>query len=386
VAYISNGTISIFKGTAPTGVAANLTTGGSIPNGTYNYKVAAVFSGVGESLPSSAANVTVANSTNDAVILTWTAVTGASSYKIYRKLSTDSNYVKYITSTTNSVVDTNQIQSDGSPQTSDEVSNIVLGSGTSFSTSGVIAGNSFKVSLDPVIYQVASVVSDTKLTLSVNYTASAVINSGYQVCNYYTPNLGLAEIDKGTADWPYWLTAEVIRKLDQKFGSGTASGLDVDKVDGFNASKTAVANEIPVKDSSGDLALPTGSVLVSTATNINNDKLQVKGSAFIRNSDTSGTGVLITGGATTPIIDGYTYNQGVGAPLALQVTTGKNVLIGTSTDANTGKLQVAGDIALTSVTTYSSATQGAASALPATPAGYLKITIDGNVRKIPYYE
>lgn len=219
MAYISNGTISIFKGTAPTGISASLTTGGSIPAATYNYVVAAVFSGVGESLPSAAANATVVDTTNDAVYLAWTAVTGASSYKIYRKASGSPTYTEFLTSATNSVLDTNQVRTAGSPQVSDTVGNKVLGSGTSFLT-GVTVGNSFKVRGDSVIYQVASITSDTLLSLSVLYGGTAVVGLQYQISNYYTPNLNLAEIDMYTADWPHWLTTEVIRRLDQKFTNG----------------------------------------------------------------------------------------------------------------------------------------------------------------------
>lgn len=218
MAYISNGTISIYKGTAPIGLSASLTTGGTIPLATYNYKLAAVFPS-GESLPSAAVNAVVANSTNDAVYLTWTAVTGATSYRIYRKASTDANYTEYLTSATNSLLDTNQVRSSGSPQVSDTVSNKVVGSGTTFLT-GVTVGNSFKVRSDSVIYQVAAITSDTLLSLSVNYEGSAVTGGQYQISNYYTPNLNLAEIDMYTADWPHWLTTEVIRRLDQKFTNG----------------------------------------------------------------------------------------------------------------------------------------------------------------------
>ena len=44
-----------------------------------------------------------------------------------------------------------------------------------------------------------------------------------------------------------------------------------------------------------------------------------------------------------------------------------------------------GALQLTAPGTSTSATAGAAAALPATPAGYLTVTIDGTARKIPYY-
>lgn len=36
--------------------------------------------------------------------------------------------------------------------------------------------------------------------------------------------------------------------------------------------------------------------------------------------------------------------------------------------------------------TFTSAIAGSASALPATPAGYLSITLDGTAYKVPYYK
>lgn len=81
---------------------------------------------------------------------------------------------------------------------------------------------------------------------------------------------------------------------------------------------------------------------------------------------------------------------GTGYTSRLYITHAGNVLIGTTTDAGTGKLQVAGTTASTdfnwvgsSVTT--SATAGSASALPALPVGYLRIYVDGEVRRIPIY-
>ena len=43
------------------------------------------------------------------------------------------------------------------------------------------------------------------------------------------------------------------------------------------------------------------------------------------------------------------------------------------------------DLALNPTTTYTSATAGSASALPALPLGYIEITIGSTAVKIPYY-
>jgi hypothetical protein len=48
-------------------------------------------------------------------------------------------------------------------------------------------------------------------------------------------------------------------------------------------------------------------------------------------------------------------------------------------------LPAAGVLPLTGQTTATSATGGAATALPAAPVGYLEVSINGTVRKIPYY-
>jgi hypothetical protein len=59
-----------------------------------------------------------------------------------------------------------------------------------------------------------------------------------------------------------------------------------------------------------------------------------------------------------------------------------NVGVGTFSAAS--KLQVQGDITLTSSTTATTATAGAQT-LPANPVGFLVVSINGTSRKIPYY-
>jgi hypothetical protein len=59
--------------------------------------------------------------------------------------------------------------------------------------------------------------------------------------------------------------------------------------------------------------------------------------------------------------------------------------VGVGTFAAASKLQVQGDITLTSSTTATAATAGTSGAIPAQVAGYLVISINGTSRKIPYY-
>jgi hypothetical protein len=59
--------------------------------------------------------------------------------------------------------------------------------------------------------------------------------------------------------------------------------------------------------------------------------------------------------------------------------------VGVGTFAAASKLQVQGDITLTSSTTATTATAGTSGAIPAQVAGYLVVSINGTSRKIPYY-
>jgi hypothetical protein len=62
--------------------ATRSATGGTLAAGTYYYKVSAV-NGAGQTLPSSQVSVTTTGTTSS-VVLTWTAVAGATGYRVYR--------------------------------------------------------------------------------------------------------------------------------------------------------------------------------------------------------------------------------------------------------------------------------------------------------------
>ena len=89
----------------------------------------------------------------------------------------------------------------------------VVGVGTAFLIN-VAIGNSIKVAGIDVTYQVASVLADDQLTLSAPYQGATANNAAYQVGTGFTDNFSLVEIDDGDNDWPYHLTAGVIRPLD----------------------------------------------------------------------------------------------------------------------------------------------------------------------------
>jgi hypothetical protein len=67
-------------------------------------------------------------------------------------------------------------------------------------------------------------------------------------------------------------------------------------------------------------------------------------------------------------------------------TIAQNDRVGIGTNTPSTKLQVEGDISVNSATTATTVgAAGGASALPATPLGYLVFSINGFARKIPYY-
>lgn len=99
-ASVFNGTLLAAPGLP---VATPATTGGTLTAGTYYYKVTALNAN-GETTGSPEVSATTTGSTGS-VVLTWTAVTGATSYKIY-KGTTAGGEANYFTSTTATYTDT----------------------------------------------------------------------------------------------------------------------------------------------------------------------------------------------------------------------------------------------------------------------------------------
>jgi hypothetical protein len=100
-------------------------------------------------------------------------------------------------------------------------SNVITGSGTLWLIN-VSIGDAFKIASEYDLYVVASVDSDTQITLSAVYTGTGASSLSYQIVRDFTATLELMELYPGDRDWPIHLTLETIRKLETLFAT-TAS-------------------------------------------------------------------------------------------------------------------------------------------------------------------
>ena len=183
---------------APSGlVATGSTTGGTLAAATYYYKVTAL-NGSGETTGSTEVSVTTTGTTSS-VALTWTAVPGATSYRIYRGTAAASENV-YYTSTSNSFTDTGAANTGGTVPVSNTAS---------------LTGNSMAL-----IGAVRAVNSDTSITLDKvsPYTATAKAYTLQSIRGVY-PKVTVGRI---TAD----VNANVVNGGNTKFRSqGLGSGV-----------------------------------------------------------------------------------------------------------------------------------------------------------------
>lgn len=93
-------------------------------------------------------------------------------------------------------------------------SNVVTGNGTLWDTNNaVLVGDAFKVEGFQTTYEVASVDSDTQITLVSNYGEATETYQPYQITRDFTTNYSFREINKGDKDWPFHYT-HAIRAID----------------------------------------------------------------------------------------------------------------------------------------------------------------------------
>ncbi len=97
-------------------------------------------------------------------------------------------------------------------------SNVVTGVGTLWS-SNISVGNFFIKSGDVVGYTVASVISDTSITLTGNYSGTTSASSDYGITIDFTPNLALPTINAGDLNTAA-INSEQMRLLDNLDLSG----------------------------------------------------------------------------------------------------------------------------------------------------------------------
>ena len=105
-------------------------------------------------------------------------------------------------------------------------SNVVTGSGTAWQTAGIISSNIFTKSEDNVAYSIASVDSDTQITLTANYGGSTSSASNYGITIDFTPN-GLPLLSSGDLNTDA-IYNEAMLAIDNDFSSlGTAASKDL---------------------------------------------------------------------------------------------------------------------------------------------------------------
>ncbi len=87
----------------------------------------------------------------------------------------------------------------------------------------VTAGDSFTVAGDGVVYDVASVDSDTQVTLSVNYAGVTASGAVYTIARDFTSPDNFPELTTGDIETPTIIT-RALRKIQSKFNNSVDQG------------------------------------------------------------------------------------------------------------------------------------------------------------------
>ncbi|MGG6461399.1 DUF3383 family protein [Solilutibacter silvestris] len=161
------------------------TTGGTLAAGTYYYKITAIGAS-GESLGSNEVSVVATGSTSSNTI-TWSAVTGATAYKIYRGTAAGTENVYYAPAgTATTYTDTNASSTAGSPPSGTDISALMgLNSGQGGYLVGGMAAESMPAGVNAMlnassdwyglyIATTATQAAADILTIAANIEASSV--------------------------------------------------------------------------------------------------------------------------------------------------------------------------------------------------------------------
>ena len=166
-----------------------------------------------------------------------------------------------------------------------------------------------------------------------------------------------------------------------RVGIGTETPTTKLDVVGAIKTDTSVTTPALIHPTSGTLAI-TGGLSTTAGLTIGNGNLSLTAGAI------TATGNISTSGGT---LSATAISVGTGAitggSLALTAASITSAGLLTAANITTAGVLTVGSIVLPSATTATtSVSAGAAAALPATPEGYLQVTINGEIRKIPFYK
>ncbi len=178
---LNSGNIVINRLSAPTSPSATPVTGGTLAVSTYYYKVTAVNNN-GETLGSTEVSCTT-DATNKSCQISWTAVTGAVSYKVYGRAT--GAQTMYWTSTASPLIDTGTAGTAGTvPTTNTTGGNITIAGDMNLNALTVSGTTSLNggLNMDGSKFIVADGTGNTTIagTLNVSGTGTSVINNTLQ--------------------------------------------------------------------------------------------------------------------------------------------------------------------------------------------------------------
>lgn len=183
----------------------------------------------------------------------------------------------------------------------------IVGTGTTWSTDGIVAGHGFTVVASGVSYDVASVTDDTNIVLSANYAGATDSGLSYAIYKDFTSPDSIPELNAGDIETPTIWTRGV-RKIQSLLtgiisGGTTLTNVDIDSgaidnaVIGASTPSTGTFSDV-ILGSPGNI----GSIRVSQSSDSPSDgigvenagsaaslRLWVDGSNFIR-IDGNGSG------------------------------------------------------------------------------------------------